>query len=86
MGNRTSAAAIAVALAAGFTLSAHAQAPASKSIKVQSSWPASLTIQDHLRIIVDRIDKLTGGALKVEALSAGQVVPRSRCWTPPTRR
>jgi TRAP-type mannitol/chloroaromatic compound transport system substrate-binding protein len=32
-----------------------------KSIKVQSSWPASLTIQDHLRILADRIDKLSGG-------------------------
>jgi len=73
MNKHAFAAAVAIALAAG--TSAHAQAPATKSLKVQSSWPASLTIQDHLRIIVDRIDKLTGGSLKVEALSAGQVVP-----------
>jgi TRAP-type mannitol/chloroaromatic compound transport system substrate-binding protein len=73
MKKRFFAAAVAIALAAG--TSAQAQAPATKSLKVQSSWPASLTIQDHLRIIVDRIDKLTGGSLKIEALSAGQVVP-----------
>ena len=66
--------AIAVA-AAAFALGAQAQAPATKSIKIQSSWPASLTIQDHLRIIAERVDKLTGGAVKVEALPAGQIVP-----------
>src|ERR671931_2632132 len=67
---------LAVALgAAAFALSAQAQAPATKSIKIQSSWPASLTIQDHLRIIAERVDKLTGGAVKVEAMPAGQIVP-----------
>ena len=39
------------AIFAAFSLNVYAQAPAGKSIKVQSSWPASLTIQDHLRIL-----------------------------------
>jgi len=56
-------------------LNAQAQAPAAKSLKVQSSWPASLTIQDHLRILSERVDKLTGGSLKIEVLAAGQIVP-----------
>jgi TRAP-type mannitol/chloroaromatic compound transport system substrate-binding protein len=65
---------LAVAFAATLaTTAAHAQAP--KTVKVQSSWPASLTIQDHLRILAERIDKLTSGSLKVEAMAAGQVVP-----------
>ena len=63
---------IAVAAAALMAFGAHAQ---TKSIKVQSSWPASLTIQDHLRNISERIDKLSGGQVKVEALAAGQIVP-----------
>jgi TRAP-type mannitol/chloroaromatic compound transport system substrate-binding protein len=64
---------IAVAIAAA-VVSFGAQAQ-QKSIKVQSSWPASLTIQDHLRNISERIDKLSGGSVKVEALAAGQIVP-----------
>jgi TRAP-type mannitol/chloroaromatic compound transport system substrate-binding protein len=52
---------------------AHAQSP--KSLKVQSTWPASNTLQDHLRILSERVDKLSGGSLKIEALAAGQIVP-----------
>jgi TRAP-type mannitol/chloroaromatic compound transport system substrate-binding protein len=63
---------IAVAAAALVAFGAQAQ---TKSIKVQSSWPASLTIQDHLRIIADRVEKLSGGSMKVEAMPAGQIVP-----------
>ena len=67
---------IAVVVAAvAFASSAEAQAPATKTIKVQSSWPASLTIQDHLRIIAERVEKLTGGSLKIDAMPAGQIVP-----------
>ena len=65
----------AVALSSIFAVSAAYGQAQTKSIKVQSSWPASLTIQDHLRILSDRIEKLTGGSLKVEALAAGQIVP-----------
>ena len=59
--------------AAALSLAVHAQT--SRNLKVQSTWPASITLQDHLRILVERIDKLTGGTLKIEALSAGQIVP-----------
>src|ERR1043166_7140790 len=63
------AAFIAAAVAAG------AQAQTTKTIKVQSTWPASITLQDHLRILAERIDKLTGGQVKIEAMAAGQIVP-----------
>jgi len=68
------AVAVAFAAGAGLGLGGIAQAQ-TKSLKVQSSWPASLTIQDHLRNISERIDKLSGGQVKVEALAAGQIVP-----------
>ena len=75
------------AMAAGFFLGATAvsaqQPPASgapaaagiRTLKIQSSWPASLTLQDHLRYFAERVEKLSGGTLKIEALAAGQVVP-----------
>jgi TRAP-type mannitol/chloroaromatic compound transport system substrate-binding protein len=74
MNMRTIAVAVTVAVA-GFSLSAHAQAPASRSLKMQSSWPASITIQDHFRLFAERVDKLTAGSVKIEAMAAGQIVP-----------
>ena len=64
---------VAVAAALGFAAPATAQAP--KTLKMQSSWPASLTLQDNFRFFAERVDKLTGGQLKIDALAAGQVVP-----------
>src|SRR5574341_1193079 len=64
-----------VALAAALAFSAHAQQPAVKNLKFQSTWPASLTLQDNFRMFVERVDKLTSGQIKIEALAAGQIVP-----------
>src|SRR5688572_1331239 len=72
---RTIVLAVTVAVAAGFSLSAGAQAPASRSLKMQSSWPASITLQDHFRLFAERVDKLTAGSVKIEPLAAGQIVP-----------
>jgi TRAP-type mannitol/chloroaromatic compound transport system substrate-binding protein len=67
---------LAAAIAAVFGTSAHAQAPAGvKNLKMQSTWPASLTLQDNFRFFAERVDKLTSGQLKIEPLAAGQVVP-----------
>jgi TRAP-type mannitol/chloroaromatic compound transport system substrate-binding protein len=63
------------ALAAAAAFGAQAQAPAPKSIKMQSTWPASNTLQEHFKIFGDRVDKLTQGSIKIEAMAAGQVVP-----------
>ncbi len=52
-----------------------AQQPAPRTLKMQSTWPASLTLQDNFKFFAERVDKLTGGALKIEALAAGQIVP-----------
>ena len=42
---------------------------------MQSTWPASLTLQDNFRMFAERVDKLTAGQLKIEAMAAGQIVP-----------
>jgi TRAP-type mannitol/chloroaromatic compound transport system substrate-binding protein len=61
--------------AAAVAFSAHAQQPAVKNLKFQSTWPASLTLQDNFRFFADRVDKLTGGQVKIEVMAAGQIVP-----------
>jgi TRAP-type mannitol/chloroaromatic compound transport system substrate-binding protein len=64
---------LAAAVAMSFT--ANAQAPASKTLKMQSTWPASNTLQEHFKIFGDRLEKLTQGSIKIEAMPAGQIVP-----------
>ncbi|HWD23764.1 MAG TPA: TRAP transporter substrate-binding protein [Burkholderiales bacterium] len=68
---------LALAVALSGATAAHAQpaAPAAKTYKFQSTWPASLTLQDNFRYFAERVDKLTMGQVKIEALAAGQVVP-----------
>jgi TRAP-type mannitol/chloroaromatic compound transport system substrate-binding protein len=61
-----------LALLAGPTL---AQQAAPRVLKMQSTWPASLTLQDNFRFFAERVDKLTAGALKIEVHAAGQIVP-----------
>jgi TRAP-type mannitol/chloroaromatic compound transport system substrate-binding protein len=51
---------------------ATAQAPV--VLKVQASWPGSLTIFEHLKLVAERVDKLSNGTLKIEPLAAGTVV------------
>ena len=60
------------AAAAMVAFSATAQ---TKNLKFQSTWPASLTLQDNFKMFAERVDKLTSGQIKIEALAAGQVVP-----------
>src|SRR5436190_20891758 len=61
------------ALAALFSAAVCAQAP--KSIKMQSTWPASNTLQEHFKLFAERTEKLTQGGIKIEAMPAGQIVP-----------
>ena len=66
------------ALAAALALASagpQAQQPAAKQLKMQSTWPASLTLQDNFRMFAERVDKLTSGQIKIEAAAAGQIVP-----------
>ncbi len=71
--------AVALLASIGLASAALAQQPAApagvKNLKMQSTWPASLTLQDNFRFFGERVEKLTAGALKIEALAAGQIVP-----------
>lgn len=72
---RTALSLTALAAAATLAFSASAQQSGVKNLKMQSTWPASLTLQDNFRFFADRVDKLTSGQLKIDALAAGQIVP-----------
>ncbi len=66
----------ALAAALGYTVTAGAQQPAgARTLKMQSTWPASLTLQDNFKMFAERVDKLTCGQLKIDAMAAGQIVP-----------
>ncbi|MBI1942875.1 MAG: TRAP transporter substrate-binding protein [Betaproteobacteria bacterium] len=62
----------ALACAAAFSAGANAQ---TVNLKMQATWPASLTLYDNFTFFTDRVSKLSGGSLKIEAMPAGQVVP-----------
>src|SRR3954467_2694607 len=64
---------VVAAVAAALALPSYAQS--GKTLKMQSTWPASLTLQDNFRFFAERVDKLTASQLKIDAMPAGQVVP-----------
>jgi len=59
----------------GLALAQQPSAPEARVLKMQSAWPAAGTLQDNFKFFAERVDKLTGGALKIETMAAGQVVP-----------
>ena len=61
------------ALAAAVAWPLHAQP--GKILRMQSAWPANLTLQDNFRFFAERVDKLTSSQLRIDAMPAGQVVP-----------
>jgi len=71
----TVAASFAAAALVASVASAQQPAAGSRTLKMQSTWPASLTLQDNFRLFAERTEKLTGGQIKIEALAAGQIVP-----------
>ena len=65
-----------LSVATALTLGASAPAQAqSRTLKMQSSFPANSTGHDAFKMLADRVDKLTGGALKIDAAPGGQIVP-----------
>ena len=62
-----------LACAAAFSVGANAQQ--TTTLKMQATWPASLTLYENFTYFVDRVSKISGGSLKIEAMPAGQVVP-----------
>src|SRR5438034_4375121 len=64
---------VALAPAAGFSASAYAQQTV--TLKMQATWPASLTLYENFTYFAERVTKISGGSLKIDAMPAGQVVP-----------
>jgi TRAP-type mannitol/chloroaromatic compound transport system substrate-binding protein len=62
---------VALACAGAFVGAAQAQTV----LKMQATWPASLTLYENFLHFADRITKMTGGSMKIETMPAGQVVP-----------
>jgi TRAP-type mannitol/chloroaromatic compound transport system substrate-binding protein len=62
----------ALAAAAVFSAPAIAQ---TTTLKMQATWPASLTLYENFTYFADRVGKLSNGSLKIDAMPAGQVVP-----------
>lgn len=50
-------------------------APAVRTLRIQSARPAGNFAQEHLKFVGERLEKLTGGQLRIETMFAGQVVP-----------
>src|SRR2546430_17494700 len=63
---------VALGCAAAFAGGVHAQQPV--TLKMQATWPASLTLYDNFTFFADRVSKISGGTLKIDAMPAGQAV------------
>src|SRR5258706_12760120 len=52
-----------------------AQSQQTVNLKMQATWPASLTLYENFTYFVERVGKISAGTLKIDAMPAGQVVP-----------
>jgi TRAP-type mannitol/chloroaromatic compound transport system substrate-binding protein len=68
-------AAVVAAVSAAVAFAGPALAQQSRVLKMQSAVPATTTTQDAFKFFADRVDKLTAGQLKIEALPGGAIVP-----------
>ncbi len=57
----------------GMALAQQPAAPAPRVLKIQTTWPPASTLQENSKFFGERVDKLTGGALKFETMTG--VVP-----------
>lgn len=66
------AAAVAVSASLGLAGPSAAQ---TKTLKMQSSFPANSTAHEAFKMLAERVDKLTAGQLKIDAAAGGTLVP-----------
>jgi TRAP-type mannitol/chloroaromatic compound transport system substrate-binding protein len=62
-------------LAGSYSAPPPATAQAPIRWKVQSAWPPTSIVQDAAKLLVETIDRTSGGRLKMELLPAGAIVP-----------
>jgi TRAP-type mannitol/chloroaromatic compound transport system substrate-binding protein len=66
---------VAAFLAGWYSTPTPATAQAPIRWKVQSAWPPTSIVQDAAKLLVETIEKTSGGRLKMELLPAGAIVP-----------
>ena len=64
-----------LAFACASVLATGVQAQEKVNLKMQATWPASLTLYENFTYFAERVNKMSGGSLKIETMPAGQVVP-----------
>jgi TRAP-type mannitol/chloroaromatic compound transport system substrate-binding protein len=52
-----------------------AGAQAQRSLKMQATWPSSQTLYENFTFFAERVEKLSGGSLKIDTMPVGQIVP-----------
>ncbi|MBI2217672.1 MAG: hypothetical protein HYU51_10275 [Candidatus Rokubacteria bacterium] len=62
-------------LVAGARAPGGATAQAPRVLKVQAAWPAASMLYDNFKMFAERVEKMSGGRLKIETLPAGAIVP-----------
>jgi TRAP-type mannitol/chloroaromatic compound transport system substrate-binding protein len=62
-------------LAGSYSAPGPATAQAPIRWKVQSAWPPTSIVQDAAKVLVEMIERTSGGRLKIELLPAGAIVP-----------
>ena len=68
-------AAVVAAVSGAVAFAGPALAQQTRMLKMQSAVPPSATTQEAFKFFADRVDKLTGGQLKIDALPGGTIVP-----------
>jgi len=53
----------------------YAASAETRILKIQASWPESLTLYQNFTYWADRVEKLSGRSLRIEQMPAGQIVP-----------
>jgi TRAP-type mannitol/chloroaromatic compound transport system substrate-binding protein len=71
--------ALALVVVAGLVVGAQvlptATAQTPITLKMQASWPASLTLYDNFKMWAEMVEKMSAGRVKIETLPAGAIVP-----------
>ena len=62
-------------LGMALSVSGAADAQEKRVLKMQATWPASLTLYENFQMWAERVDKLSGGRSRSRRMPAGQVVP-----------
>jgi TRAP-type mannitol/chloroaromatic compound transport system substrate-binding protein len=62
-------------LAGSYTVPGQATAQAPIRWKVQTAWPPTSIVQDGAKLLMETIEKTSGGRIKIELLPAGAIVP-----------